>query len=230
MPAMEESLTPRQVFAQRMREVRNRRSWSMEELSKRLKELGLKLNASQIAKIETGSRDISLDEAIAIGVALWVSPLHLFIPTDEGPPVSLTPNFTKDRTDARAWVRGSLPLSTNEEDVKAYVTESPKPERQALANSRMYDLHLIYWALLEAGPITSPTKLEAAVNPLLEWRPDLSEMFEAIKPFIEKGRAEQIEQLLERAQKHPELLSDPELFNRVVADLRRQVAEREEKS
>jgi transcriptional regulator with XRE-family HTH domain len=204
-------LKPSQIFAKRMRDVRNRRGWSMRDFSERLSGLGVKLSASQIAKIETGIRHVSLDEGIAIAIALGVSPLHLFVPIDKVQPVALTPKFTQAPTIVRAWVRGTLPFPTSREDL-LFVTEAPREEVSARTNPRMLHLEWIYFALLETG-----VNVEAVEELLLKWNPEISETFEAIKPLIQKGQAERVKQVVELAQ------DDPELLGRIVADLRRKL-------
>jgi transcriptional regulator with XRE-family HTH domain len=53
-------------FRKRLKDERDRRGWSQEELAKRLGERGVAVHASTIAKIETDARAIRLDEAAAI--------------------------------------------------------------------------------------------------------------------------------------------------------------------
>jgi transcriptional regulator with XRE-family HTH domain len=53
-------------FRKRLKDERDRRGWSQEELAKRLGERGVAVHASTIAKIETNARAVRLDEAAAI--------------------------------------------------------------------------------------------------------------------------------------------------------------------
>jgi transcriptional regulator with XRE-family HTH domain len=53
-------------FRKRLKDERDRRGWSQEELAKRLGERGVAVHASTIAKIETDARAVRLDEAAAI--------------------------------------------------------------------------------------------------------------------------------------------------------------------
>jgi transcriptional regulator with XRE-family HTH domain len=210
---MGDPLKPSQVFAKRLREVRTRRKWSMRQLSERLEELGVKLNTSQIAKIETGVRDISLDEALSIALALGVSPLHLFIPIEEVQQVALAPNFTQAPTVARTWVRGgTLPFAANEEDHRFFKTEAPMTELRARTNPRMLHLEWVYFALLANG-----VNIERVEELFLKLKPEtpetLIETLEAVKPLIQKGHTEGMEQLAEWA------LNDPELLRRITGRL-----------
>src|SRR5262245_66385153 len=60
-----------------MRIQRNRRGWTQRQLAARLTKLGLVVHQTKIGKWETGERRITLDEALAICVALDVSPTHM---------------------------------------------------------------------------------------------------------------------------------------------------------
>jgi transcriptional regulator with XRE-family HTH domain len=53
-------------FRKRIKDERDRRGWSQEELARRLGEHGVAVHASTIAKIETDARAVRLDEAAAI--------------------------------------------------------------------------------------------------------------------------------------------------------------------
>jgi transcriptional regulator with XRE-family HTH domain len=79
---------PIETFRRQVREVRRRRGLSQAALSARVRELGGSLTDTAITKIEGGSRDVSLGEALVLAAALGVAPLHLLFPID-GRPVRL---------------------------------------------------------------------------------------------------------------------------------------------
>lgn len=137
------AMRPGQIFAQQLRAVRERRRWNQQQLADRLAELGDPMDRSTIAKIENGSRQISLDEALRLAAALEVSPVHLFTdPPHEGPAttksgtatsrprVRLAANLAVSPREARMWVRGQQPL--HGADRKTFYTEVSDEEWVAM--------------------------------------------------------------------------------------------------
>lgn len=57
-------------FGDRMRECRELRSWSQRQVAELLQAVGIKLDPSAITRIERGTRDVKLSEAIAIADVL----------------------------------------------------------------------------------------------------------------------------------------------------------------
>ncbi|MEV7925449.1 helix-turn-helix transcriptional regulator [Kitasatospora sp. NPDC088779] len=97
------TLSVSDAVALRVKEARNRRGWTMKQLAAACHEAGAtKLTAPVLANIETGRRDangvrrreLSIDEVVALAVALGISPIHLLGLPDEAEPgtkVLLTP-------------------------------------------------------------------------------------------------------------------------------------------
>jgi ribosome-binding protein aMBF1 (putative translation factor) len=65
-------MNPEQVFAKRMRQVRERRGWSQAKLADWMRTYGVDLHSTAITRIERGERSISLNEASAVAAALGV--------------------------------------------------------------------------------------------------------------------------------------------------------------
>ena len=119
---MADRLRPSQVFARRVREVRERQRWSQEDLARRLGELGLSMDRAQVARIERRDRKVSIDEAFVLAHALSVSPEYMLIPlTSAEPEVLITPELAVTPRQARQWLRGRGALAG--EDAKTYATE-----------------------------------------------------------------------------------------------------------
>jgi transcriptional regulator with XRE-family HTH domain len=74
-----EVVTPTELFARRLRELRKRRDWSARQLAERVAELdpGSKLTRGTLAKIESGKRGVWLDEVFTIAAALSAAPRWL---------------------------------------------------------------------------------------------------------------------------------------------------------
>jgi transcriptional regulator with XRE-family HTH domain len=104
-----------QTVAAQVRELRQRRGWSAEDLARECERLGAPdLNRSVLANLESGRRKyITADEVLTLAYALDVAPVHLLVPIDRrddldadryrvAPDVFLSPAAT------RAWIRGTF--------------------------------------------------------------------------------------------------------------------------
>lgn len=120
--------SPRYVLAEQLPQIRARAGdLSAQQLADRVQELGGRLDRAAISKIESRSRNVSLDEAFLLAVALGVAPVHLFLPRDDGARVALTPALDDvSSVAAREWLRGQEQLPGLAE--KAYRTEVPDSE------------------------------------------------------------------------------------------------------
>ena len=115
------------MFAEQMRIQRERKGWTQKQLAARLAKLGFLVHQTTIGKWEAGERRISLDEALAISVALDVGPAHMvagsYLGVTFGPPsIALsakTPPVSARQM--RMWVRGQQALWGQDE--KRYYTE-----------------------------------------------------------------------------------------------------------
>lgn len=118
----------RYVLARQLPEIRARVGFgSAQELADRVQELGGRLDRAAISKIESRTRNVSLDEALLLALALNVAPVHLFLPRDDEAEVQIASNLPAVPTgDARAWLRGAEPLSTV--DDRTFRTEVPASE------------------------------------------------------------------------------------------------------
>jgi transcriptional regulator with XRE-family HTH domain len=127
---------PSEVFAEQMRIQRDRRGWTQRQLAARLSKLGLVVHQTKIGKWESGERRITLDEALAISVALDVSPAHMIAGsyTDGGlwePSVALSAATAPvSARQMRMWVRGQQSLWGQDE--KRYYTEVAPDEWLAM--------------------------------------------------------------------------------------------------
>lgn len=117
---------PSEVFRARLREARRLKGWTQRDLAAALAEVGMKLDASNVTRLERGTRGVTLDDVLAIAAALGVSPLHLFVPLDNDERLDVTPGLTASAVDARAWIRGQRPLRDSDDDGLFY---SQTPER-----------------------------------------------------------------------------------------------------
>lgn len=147
------------VLARQLPEIRARVGLgSAQELADRVKRLGGRLDRAAISKIESRTRNVSLDEALLLALALNVAPVHLFLPRDDEEEVTVAGGSPSIRAaDARAWLRGVEPLSSV--DDRTFRTEVPSSEwerrsqrlREAeRAYAEAKDLHAVARAKLDA--------------------------------------------------------------------------------
>ncbi len=108
--------TVSRVFGRQVKEARERLRLSQAEVAKRLEEQhGVAMHQVTIARLETGERRITVDDALAIAAALGVSPLHLFAGDYTNEPVPVTPKLEAGPSQMRYWMRGELPLPGTDE-------------------------------------------------------------------------------------------------------------------
>jgi transcriptional regulator with XRE-family HTH domain len=69
--------TPGQQFARRVREVREAQGLSQQQVSERLAGIGVKIDRTAVARVENGTRRVTVDEVFQFAQALNASPLEL---------------------------------------------------------------------------------------------------------------------------------------------------------
>jgi transcriptional regulator with XRE-family HTH domain len=127
---------PSEVFAEQMRIQRGRRGWTQRQLATRLAKLGLAVHQTKIGKWEAGERRITLDEALAISVALDVSPAHMIAGSyseaslGEASVALSAATAPVSPRQMRMWVRGQQSLWGQDE--KRYYTEVARDEWLAM--------------------------------------------------------------------------------------------------
>jgi transcriptional regulator with XRE-family HTH domain len=106
-----------------LREARDARGWTQQDLSDALGAIGAPMDRTTIAKLEKRQREVRLDELVAIAAALDCAPVFLFLPIDGDAPVRLAPKLQVDGAHARAWARGEQPLRP--ENRRFYLFQAP---------------------------------------------------------------------------------------------------------
>jgi transcriptional regulator with XRE-family HTH domain len=155
--------TPSDIVAKRVREVRRRRSLSVAQLAQRCAELGMpELTEQALYNLEAGRADkrgrrrraVTVDELLALALALHVAPVHLLVPTENSDAgYKVTPNVTVDSDHARAWIRGFAGLEGT--DLRGFYFEVPAHELAGteLQGARVaFEKPLYYWLQRTIGP------------------------------------------------------------------------------
>jgi transcriptional regulator with XRE-family HTH domain len=75
--------TPQDVFRDRLRDLRTDRGLSQQQLAEKVAQLGGHVPRVTITRLESGPREVTLDELLSLAAALSVSPLMLLLPVDE---------------------------------------------------------------------------------------------------------------------------------------------------
>ena len=107
-----DALTPGDVARLMIRELRARRGWTQTQLADRLARAGYPLGQTDLSRIESGRRRLSVDDLVAISAALNVSPARILDGSrlEPQPPVRVTSTVTVPLSRFRSWIRGTTPL------------------------------------------------------------------------------------------------------------------------
>jgi transcriptional regulator with XRE-family HTH domain len=140
---MDNPRTPSDILAERVRQVRKRRGMTVPALAARCAERGApQLTAQAIYKIE-GQREsstrpprrLTVDELIALALALNAPPLYLLIPPDDpDEPYPLTATLAMSRANVADWFVGKGPIMPPLPlvgDTRQFYTELPEDKFQA---------------------------------------------------------------------------------------------------
>ena len=108
------------------------REWPQADLAARMSEqTGGSVAQSQIARIESGKRSVSVDDLMDLAAALNASPLDLLTPTDSDHPVTVG-GTQHHCSEVRSWVRGFAPLAG--QDSRGFAKAMPFDDRVFLAD------------------------------------------------------------------------------------------------
>ena len=109
---------PSERFGRRLQELRKQtRGWSQQRLADELVKIGWPLDRTAIAKIEKAQRGVSVDDLVALAVALNVSPGWLLAPAEAGEePAPVVGSVSAPAWTVWDWVDGVHPLPTLSED------------------------------------------------------------------------------------------------------------------
>jgi 8-oxo-dGTP diphosphatase len=124
--------SPSEVFREQLRTVRRLKGWTQQQLADALAEIGVRIDASAITRLERGTRGVTLDDVVAIAAALGVSPLHLLVPLDNSAQLDVAPALSAVAPDVRAWIRGQRPLRETDDD-SVFYAQTPDRDWDVIA-------------------------------------------------------------------------------------------------
>ena len=129
------SETPSDVIAQRIRQLREARGWSVAELATRCKDAGLpRLTSTVLYKLESqrqnrAPRPVTVDELLILAFVLDIAPVHLIAGLDDDAELPISPDWTISASGARQWIRGFAPIAGSNK--KLYNANVPPSEDNA---------------------------------------------------------------------------------------------------
>lgn len=98
--------TATEVIGHQVARTRQRRGWTQQRLAQEVAELGGKIGRGAVAKIESGVRGVSLDEALQLGAALRVPPSWLLTPHEARALLEVAPELHAQAWAVRGWLAG----------------------------------------------------------------------------------------------------------------------------
>lgn len=191
---MDDPKTPEQVFGERLGAIRRRREgWTQAYLAERVSDFGETIDRGTIAKIETGRRGVSLNEALVLSAALGVSPIFLFFPTDPHEKVAIGDSVRAPAGAARKWVQGYRPLKMDD-DLKMWEAEvvsdlTPWASATQFLTGMIEDLNQ-YLVPLEVGELDEAGRDELGAL-VVTMKGVLDQQVRAAKRFADQNEAGQ---------------------------------------
>jgi transcriptional regulator with XRE-family HTH domain len=134
----------------------NVRAWrgkeSQERLARRVADLGVTMNRSILANIESHRREeLTVEEAFAFALALNVSPTNLVLPRDEETEVAVTPTVREWPFFVRLWIYGERRLALADENERQLDLDFQRkaPEHELRQRSEKVRSHPLAMAVSE---------------------------------------------------------------------------------
>lgn len=121
-------LTPTDVMAINVKELRKRHGWTAAQLAERMTKLGFRWDRFTVQNLENRRRtSVSLDETFALAYVLDAAPAHLIVPLDDTEQwFPVVPGVNVPVTMAAGWIRGQV--CVGEQDPRLYFSQVPVTE------------------------------------------------------------------------------------------------------
>jgi transcriptional regulator with XRE-family HTH domain len=146
---MSKWMKPSEVFAARLRDMREARGLSQAELAQLATEQGCELDRAAVLRIENGKRRLALDEAVALAWALRAVPAQL-LTAPEGATLALTDDDGVDGEGLRNWFVYGDPLLAQPASLET-------DEARAIAEARLENTIIVYARALTDAVLAKDT-------------------------------------------------------------------------
>lgn len=140
-------LPPSGVLAERLMALRGRLGWSQSELARRMAINGYSWDRTTVAKIEKATRQVNVDDLVALAHVLGLPPIALLVPSDRSQRVAVTPYAEEVGGNLWRWMtattfRGgnaelSETISVDEAFARRRFAEEACPDHVAAAEDRL---------------------------------------------------------------------------------------------
>lgn len=119
--------TPTDRLAQRVKEVRERRGLTAQQLAEAMQAHGIPWQRTTVVKLENRTREsVTVNELVTLAYVLDVAPVHLLVDPDSNEPYPVTTLVSAPAPAVRSWIRGFKPL--DDTDPRGFYTEVPAVE------------------------------------------------------------------------------------------------------
>ena len=120
------------ALAEQVRALRAGRGWSAQRLADEMTRKGIPWERTVVANLENGRRRfVTVTEWLVLAVVLQVAPIHLVVPPDAERFDVAGDEY--DAADVRAWIRGELPLTTD--DAASFFRHQPYDKQAETART-----------------------------------------------------------------------------------------------
>jgi transcriptional regulator with XRE-family HTH domain len=101
-----EAVGLRKLIGEQVNRLRLIHRWNQQQLSDALGRLGWPLDRTAIARIENGTRNVTVEDLFALAAALGVEAAGLLAPRDDNVEVAVVPGLVRSGARIRGWLHG----------------------------------------------------------------------------------------------------------------------------
>lgn len=191
--------TPSETLRANVAEYRDRRRWSQQQLADRLAHYGMTVNRTAVTKIESGARQVTVDEHTALAAALGVAPVALVVPVSEKQ-MRIAPELTTSSGLAHLWMTGHQPIGgtqknehQSDKNIRFYEEASPDAHaatERLLPGVRRLAAKAARLQFCGASPeVATVDKLTYAVHELEGIKADVAELLNRARRDLDEAKA-----------------------------------------
>lgn len=182
---------PSEIFGDRMKAVREAKRWTQQDMADRLAEMGNPTDRATVARTESRSRGVSLDDALAYTAALGPSLVHMVTPLGDDDQVAIAGDYIVPAPTLRRWMKDQWPLRP--EDARTFAFERPDHEVDARGYSALHTARRAMEELLEVavgsgGAARVPGLVEIVTTSLADVRRGAEDYLRSNESLFARGQ------------------------------------------